>query len=166
MGFEAFRAELRGGRATYSEAEEVVRTLPHARPDLNALETRGSSFYLIDDGQHIIEIEVLDDPVRLSCRFTLCHPPSVDRVYLDLVRELLARLGMQARICDDVRPEDSRPFSLAEFHDFAAITQCSIAGRRAEWIEGFGDETMAASMEEVYRRVILPRCQPVTDQTS
>lgn len=164
MGFEAFRVELRGGRAKYGEADEAVQKLPHTKPDQHSVPMQGSTFYVIDDGQHAIELELMDSPVRLSCRFTLCHPPSVDSVFLGLVRELMIRLGMEAKICDDVRPEHSRSFSLHEFAEFSAITSRSIAARRTEWIAAFGDDPMAARTNEVYQRIILPRCQPGIEQ--
>lgn len=164
MGFEAFRVELRGGRAGLSEADEVVRMLAHIKPDPDAVAMRGSTYYLLDDGRHAIEIELTDSPVRLSCRFTLCHPPSVVPAFLNLVRELMARLGMDARICDDVRPEHSHLFSLEQFDEFSAAAAHYIATRRAEWVAAFGDEPLAATTNEVYRRIILPRCQPGVEQ--
>jgi hypothetical protein len=164
MGFEAFRVELRGGKANYGEAAEAVRKLPHIHPDRHSLSIPGSTYYLYQDGQHTIELALLDAPVRLSCRFTLCHPASVDDVFLGLVRDLLTRLGMEAKICDDVRPEDSRSFSLNEFAEFAAAAVRYIAARRAEWIAAFGAEPIAATTSEVYERVILPRCQPGVGQ--
>jgi hypothetical protein len=164
VGFEAFRVELRGGRATYGEVDEAVRRLPHIEPDRHSVPTQGSTFYVMDEGQHAIELELMDSPVRLSCRFTLCHPPSVDAVFLGLVRELMIRLGMGAKICDDVRPEHSRAFSLNEFAEFSAITSRYIAARRAEWIAAFGDQPLAATTNEVYQRIILPRCQPGIEQ--
>ena len=42
MGFETFRVELRGGAATYAQAEETVRQLPHARPDHDSIASLGS----------------------------------------------------------------------------------------------------------------------------
>ena len=76
----------------------------------------------------------------------------------------MIRLGMEAKICDDVRPEHSRSFSPSEFEGFSAITCRYIAARRAEWTEAFGDEPMAATTNEVYQRIILPRCQPGIQQ--
>src|SRR5436309_2373439 len=157
MGFEAFRVELRGGGAMWPEAHEVIRNLPCIKPDQQSVPMQGSAFYVIDDGQHAIELELLDSPVRVSCRFTLCHPPSVDSAFLGLVRELMLRLGMQVKICDDVRPEHARSFALAEFPDFEVITKHYIAARRAEWIAAFGDRPMAATTNEVYQRIILPQ---------
>src|SRR5207244_4411412 len=159
MGFESFRVELRGGRATYAEADRVIREFPNVRPESNSIPLAGSTFYVLDDGQHKLELELMDSPVRLSCRFTLCHPPSVDLAFLGLVRELMLRLGMEAKICDDVQPAHARSFSLAEFPGFLAITRHYIAPRRSEWIAAFGDQPMAATTNEVYRRIILPQCQ-------
>jgi hypothetical protein len=56
-----------------------------------------------------------DAPVRVSCRFTLCHPAAVDAAFLRLAHDLMGRLGMEADIFDYVRPEDARSFSLNEF---------------------------------------------------
>jgi len=165
MGFESFRVELRGGRANYAEAKETIRKHPHVKLDQQSPPVKGSTFYVVDDGRHLIETELKDVPVRISCRFTLCHPPTVDSVFLNLVRELMTRLGMEAWICDDVRPEDAHPFSLAHYAEFSSAAFRSIAARRTEWIAAFGDEQMAATTNEVHERIILPRCQPVAAWT-
>ena len=108
MGFEHFQVVLRGGRSKYGEADEAVRKLPHLKPDEHSVPIKGSTFYVMDDGRHAIELELMDAPVQLSCRFTLCHPPSVDLAFLGLLRELMLRLGMEVEICDDVHPAHSR----------------------------------------------------------
>lgn len=164
MGFEAYRVELRGGGARYKEADAAIRNLSHIKPDPHAIPLQGSTFYIREDGQHVIELELMDSPVRISCRFTLCHPSSVDSAFLDLVRELMLRLGMEAKICEDVRPEQTHFFPLAEFAEFSEITLRSIAARRAEWIGAFGNQPLAATTNEVFERVILPRCQPGIEQ--
>lgn len=161
MGFESFRVELRGGWANCLEANETIRNQPHVRRDEQSLPTKGSTYFVIDDGRHVIEVEVKDAPVRISCRFALCHPPSVDSVFLDLVRQLMLQLGMETWICDEVQPEDAHPFSLTQYAEFSSATLRSIAARRTEWIAAFGMEQMAATTNQVYERIILPRCQPV-----
>jgi hypothetical protein len=166
MGFEAFRVELRGGRANYEDAVAAIRRLPGSKPDPDSIPLKGSAFHVVDDGRHVIEIELMDAPVRFSCRFTLCHPPSVDGAFLEIQRELMSNLGMEATIRDDVRPEHSRSFALAEFEDFSAICSRYIADRRAEWIAAFGNEQIAAGTNEVYQRIILPHCQPGVEQST
>lgn len=164
MGFEVFRVELRGGQAKYADVDETVRQVPHAHPDHGSIPTQGSRYYLIEDGQHVIEVEVMDAPVKVSCRFTLCHPASIDLCFLGVLQGLMRRLGMDATLCDAIQPAHARSFSFAEWPDFVAITRHSIAARRAEWIAAFGKESLAATTNEVYERVILPRCQPVVEQ--
>ena len=164
MGFEAFRVELRGGPADCRNANRAVQQLLHTHPDHNSIPTKGSTYYLIEDGKHVIEIEVKDAPVRVSCRFTLCQPASVDLVFLGVLRELMGSLGLNATICDDVHPTHSRFFSLHEFPDFQAVARHYIEARRAEWIAAFGTETLAATTNEVYERIIFPRCRPGVEQ--
>ncbi len=165
MGFESFRVELRGGPTSYSEANETIRKQPHVRLDEQSPATKRSTYYVRDDGRHILEVEVKDAPVRISCRFTLCHPSSIDSVFLGRVRGLMVLLGMEVWICDDVRPEDAHSFSLAHYAEFSSAALRSIAARRAEWIAAFGTEQMAATTNQVYERIILPRCQPVAAWT-
>lgn len=157
MGFESFRVELCGGRAGPEEVTEAVRQLPHARPDPDSLPMGGSTYFLIDDSRHVIEVEVTGPPVKVSCRFTLCHPPTVDAAFLSLVRELMDRLGMKARACDDAGPEGSRWFGLGAFAELAAVIARRVAARRAEWVAAFGDAPLAATTNEAHQRVILPR---------
>lgn len=165
MGFEAFRVELGGGRASREEAAEAIQRLPDSKPDPQSIPLKGSTFHVVADGRHVIEIELMDSPVRISCRFTLCHPPSVDAAFLGILREMMSNLGMEATIRDDVCPEHSRSFALAEFEEFSAICSRYIADRRAEWIAAFGNEQIAAGTSEVYQRIILPHCQPGIEQS-
>lgn len=164
MGFESFRVELRGGQATRLEADDALRKLPHVTLDSKSILTQGSTCYIMNDGAHVIEIEVLEAPVRLSCRFTLCHASSVDSAFLSLLRTLMAILGMEARICDDVRPEHAQSYSFANFAEFSAACSKYIAARRREWIEAFGPAQFAATTNEVHERIIVPQCQAGVEQ--
>ncbi len=161
MGFESFRVELRGGSATYRETEETIRKIPHVKLDPQSLAMKGSMYSVVGDRQHVLEVELRDVPLRLSCRFTLCHPPSVDSVFLRLLHDLMLRFGMEVKIGDDVRPEHTHLFSLADYAELSFVTLHYIAERRAEWIAAFGGEQMAATTNEVHERIILPRCQPL-----
>ena len=82
-------------------------------------------------------------------------------MFLGLVRDLMTHLGMEARICDDVRAEHSQGFSVTRFSEFAEIVLHYVTTRRAEWIANFGPEQFPAKTHEVYERIILPRCDPV-----
>jgi hypothetical protein len=164
MGFESFQVRLRGGWANYLEADETVRKLPHIKFDRESALMPGATYYLRDDGRHVIEIEVSGEPVRISCRFMLCHPPSVDSAFLGFVHDLMVRLGMEAEICDDVRPEHAHSFSLADYAEFSTLSSHYISARRTEWIAAFGTKQIPATTSEVYKELILPLCQPVHEQ--
>ncbi len=160
MGFESFRVALSGEKTTYQEADLAIRRIPHVGYDQDCGLMEGSSFYLLDDGRHKIEMELMDEPVYLSCRFTLCHPPSVDSAFLDLIRELMATLKMDLTICEDADPQRQHPFPLERFAEASAIILDCIAARRAEWIMMCGTEHLAATTKEAFQQIIIPRCVP------
>ena len=56
MGFESFLVRLRGGSATFSQADDYVRRLPDAKPDADVSRTSGSTYYKVEDENHVIEL--------------------------------------------------------------------------------------------------------------
>ena len=118
------------------------------------------SYYLFEDGRHVVELHLFITPEILSCRFALCHPDTIDSAFIGLLHRLVIATGMEVTIREDVRPEHEYPFPLAEFPALTACLPEYIAARRAEWVAAFGDERMAVSTNECYRRIILPLCQP------
>ena len=158
MGFESFRVGVSGGSAAFDETDALVRGLPHARPDPGALHLGGrATYYVVSDGRHVIELEVSDDPARVSCRFTLSHPASVDVVFVGVVRQLLDRLGTGAVAVGGA----GRRYGADDFPAFAEVTLACIARRRAEWVAMFGPETFAGTTPQVFEHTILPHCVPV-----
>ena len=161
MGFESFQIELSGGKVNQARAVDLLRAYPNVRLDPNGIPLTGSTYFVMNDGLHVVEIEIKDySPLRVSCRFMLCHPPSIDVAFLSFVRGLMVALQMDATIRDDVSPVQSGPYSLAQFAEFSAAATRCIAKRRNEWIAQFGTEQLAASSKDVYEKIILPQCQP------
>lgn len=160
MGFESFRVELRGGSRTHLEVNQTISEFEQVTRDRDAVATPESVFFILNDGKHVIEIESIDAPVKISCRFTLCHPPAMDAFFLGFMRHLMTILDMEARICDDVPKEDSRFFPIGDFSSFSAAATRCIASRRREWVSAFGPKQMAATTNEAHARMILPHCQP------
>lgn len=74
----------------------------------------------------------------------------------------MTHLGMDVRICEDVRPEHSQWFPVDRFPEFTQVVPCCLATRRAEWLANFGTAQFPAKTHEVYERIILPRCKPIT----
>lgn len=169
MGFESFRVELQSEDFSASDVNRTIQNLPHIHVDPNYPPnyplTKGSLCYRFDDGGHVIELEVTNYKI-ISCRFTLCHPTTIDDVFLALIRELMSQLKMTVRMCDGVLPEHIREFTLDEFQDFTGIVRHFIAKNRSGWIGMFGAETIVASTREVYEKVILPLCVPYNRESS
>jgi hypothetical protein len=164
MGMEVFLVELHGGNARYEAANEIVRSVSNVKPDPDGGWFPGSTYYVFRDAKHTIEMELADAPVKLMCRFTLCHPPSVDTVFLTLVRELMERLGMEVKIREHIRPEHQHSFSVDEFAEFSTIVRGYMAICRAGWIATFGDRQLGASSKEQFEEIILPMCRPQIEQ--
>ncbi len=158
MGFESFQVVLHGGTATPHQVLDTVRRLPHARPDPEAIPTHGSTYFTIEDGSHVLELEVVESPLRISCRFTLCHPPTVELALAGVVQELMTRLGMKVSLLDD----DLQWFSITQFAEFTELLHRSVSVARVEWIAQFGPMPCAARTREAFERYILPRCEPAT----
>ncbi len=155
MGFESFRVELRGDNKTVDATRNALCRLDHITIDPHNLTPAYSSCFLFRDGTHVIELEVSGDSApRVSCRFTLAHPPSVDAAFLALVKRLMDLLDMEATVCDRVPPELNHPFGIAAFDEFAAVVSRCISQRRGEWIRAFGTEQLAGTESDVHERII------------
>ncbi len=163
MGFESFLVRLSGGNASFSQIETTLQQLEHVVPQDQSLSQEGESHYRFDDGNHIIEIEILDRPSSISCRFTLCHPKSIDRCFLNLVKVLIQRLSLQAEMCDAHDPNRSHIYGPDEFGEFEQATLRCIDCERRLWISMMGPDTAAATTAQAFERFILPRCEPVVN---
>jgi hypothetical protein len=162
MGFESFGVTLEGGTATADEARNLIDSLEGVSRDEGF--TTGSTYFLQRGVGHAIEMQMMHKPVWVSCRFTLCHPPSVDSAFLALVRQLIEKLKMQVMIRDDVIPEHAEPYSLDRFDEFSAACLHYIALRRREWKQMFGNRQLAATTAEAHQHIILPHCIPGVDK--
>ena len=124
-------------------------------PDTNAMKTSGSDYYIVDDGTHKIELEVTESRGRISCRFTLCHPPTIDAAFIGLIRELVERMDLRARICSDGA---RRWYSVDDFGEFVRAATGFISKERRAFIAQCGPVQLAATTAEAYERIILPQC--------
>jgi hypothetical protein len=160
MGFEVFRVELRGD-APAELGREAIRALPGVTDDPDGGFLPGEYFRVRHD-RHVIELHLSEHPPSLSVRFPLANPPSVDEVFMAVVRHLMTHAGLRARVLDDDVPEEhAGGFTLDQFDQFAAHARRCIAAERRVWVTMFGPNTHAGSTAEVFRDVILPRCEPV-----
>lgn len=161
MGFESFQVRWNPSRSTANEIDSHLRSLAEITNDVDALRVGDSRYYLWNDGRHVVEIEWSDSSASLSARFMLCNPESITDAYAEFLLQLQRRFGGGLAICD-ARPADrSREFGPGESNEFRDTLRESIAARRAEWVRDFGPRTLAANSRDVYREIILPKCEPV-----
>ncbi len=164
MGFESFQIKLKGGSRTADDAIQAIAGLENILPDKESAWMRGEHYFLFKDGRHAIEMEVMDAPPRISCRFTLCHPPSVDAAFFELARRIMEMLDMQVTIRDDVRPEHEVPFPRERFDDFTNAASEYIGARRREWHAAFGDRELGATTNEACEQIIFAHCVSTADK--
>ena len=162
MGFESFQVELRGGTHAVAEVATIIKGLPGVRPDPQPPMVPGSRCFLAEDGPHVVELEVTGPAPRVSCRFTLCHPASVDGVFFGILRWLMPRLGMQASIGGEAG--QTQTFGPDRAEQLGEAASGLIAARRSEWARAFGAETLGATTAQAHERFILPKCRPSTKQ--
>ena len=158
MGLESFQVTLFNGSTAAQTVINAVRERPGVVPDMDSISLPGSNYFLMRDSKHVIEIEVTNNPVTVSCRFTLCHPPTVDAVFLHLIVGLMTQLEMYVQFADDSDPNSQNVYSLESLAEFRIALQSAIAARRVEWRSVFGSQQFAAQTNEVHERVILAQC--------
>ncbi len=156
MGFESFNVRLLENQASFSEAVDAIMDIENAAREEDAEFTTTEKCFLIRGDDHAIELEVMGEPASISCRFTLCHPATIDDAFLAHMRDLMEKLDMRVKICDDVTPEHEHAYSLERFDDFASACRHYIAVRRREWQAMFGEETIAATTVEAHEHIIMP----------
>jgi hypothetical protein len=163
MGFESFQVRWKPSLSTAIEIDSYLRSLPEITIDVDAIRVGDSRYYLWNDGRHVVEIEwgSGSSPASLSARFMLCNPESITDAYTEFLIQVQRRFGGRLEICDTVPSDRSREFGPGESNEFRDALRESIAVRRAEWIRDFGPRTLAANSRDVYREIILPKCEPV-----
>jgi hypothetical protein len=159
MGAEDFLVVVEGESSDFAKVRHILSAILGAQevPETEGLV--GETHFLYEDGQHKIEIEVSEEPstgsIRLSCRFSLCHPESVIPVFGKLVKNIAGRMGLPVKIADEVPEGDSDSFFPPKFPRFDDILPRAIAMKRRYWVADFGAERASLTCSEAVRRFIL-----------
>jgi hypothetical protein len=162
MGFESFQVRLQNPQLNEAAISDLLDSFPQIMIDQDALIIGNSLYFVWNDGKHVIEIELDQNPAQLSARFMLCNPESVSMVYAELLLQLQRQVGGDLVICDPVPPNRPHEFTRENPEEFRDVLYQSIATRRAEWVKQFGPRVLAAKSRDAYREFIIPACTPVT----
>jgi hypothetical protein len=162
MGFESFQVWLRTPQKNPADIEALLLSLPEISIDHETYRWSDSRYFLWNDGQHIVEIELDIDPVQLSTRFMLCNPETVTQAYAKFLMCLLHKIGGKLEFVGPGPSAPLRAFTCENLSDFPEVLRASIAPQRAGWVAMCGPRVMPANSRIAFEEFILPLCTPVS----
>jgi hypothetical protein len=157
MGVEDFRVRLSGALDKSISVIDHLLRIPGMRRDEELQSIDGCYLMFRDDG-HLIELEV--DETEISCRFALCHAPTVDSIFARLLRQIATPLRWKISILDHLPPDVPWDFYPPAYEGLEGALSIAIASRRDEWKRLFGSVEAGVSTSEAIDRFILPLCDP------
>lgn len=165
MGIESFRVELTGTKLPASEVVKSLLEVEGIAWDEQGTFLPHQKCFLVRRHNMVVELEMSEQPVVLSCRITLCHPRSADDVFIQLIRELMAHLAMIIVTCVDGLTPDSASI-IEDLSELEKTFRQAIARKRAVWKRQFGEVESAYTEAEVYQHIIIPQCNPQVKTTT
>jgi hypothetical protein len=157
MGVESYLLRLTGQQDVKAIGNYLTSALG-AHPDSTQSAPSGSDqHFVIRDGRHVIEFELAQRGRfgQLSVRFAICHPASLDDVFVSIVASLMAQLQMTATICEVLPAGTPSEYDATEVTEFAANCRWSIDSARKEWHRAFGPEEAGVSVSDACRKYYL-----------
>jgi hypothetical protein len=161
MGAESYLLRLRGQQSDLPSVVSYCRSSFGVMPDLQQFALSDAySYYVFRDALHVIEFEFYQSvgSYEISIRFALCHPSSVDQVFLAHALALMKQFNLTATICEELPEGEPREYTAADYDRFAANCSWSIARSRAYWRQMFGSEEAGLSVSDAVRAYVLPKC--------
>ena len=155
MGQECYLLRLHGKRSDAPEVAEYIQQRFGATPDPTQPPLSAAySHFVFRDGLHVIEYEFYQasDSCGVSMRFALCHPPSVDPIFLAQACDLVSHFGLDATICEELPAGAPRVYAAADLDRFAANGAWSIAQSRGYWRQMFGPDEAGLSVRDARGR--------------
>lgn len=154
MGVESYLSRLTGQQDVNTIGNYLISFLS-AQPDSTQSAPSGSDqHFVFRDGRHVIEFELTQRGRfgQLSVRFAICHPASVDDVFVSIVTSLMAQLQMTATICEALPAGTPSEYGATEVTKFAANCRWSIESARKEWRRAFGPEEAGLSVSDACQK--------------
>jgi hypothetical protein len=154
MGVESYLVRLTGQQNVKTIGNYLLSVIG-AQPDPTQSVPSGSDqHFVIRDGRHVIEFELAQRGRfgQLSVRFAICHPASVDDVFVSIITSLIAQLRMTATICEFLPAGTPSQYGANEAAGFAVNCRWSIDYARKEWRRAFGSEEAGVSVADSCRK--------------
>jgi hypothetical protein len=138
-----------------------MKDCPHVSCADNAedpSQLHGERRFLYNDGEHILEIQVAPEYGRpssayTSIRFALCHPDTVDDIFISFVLRTAKALGLTIEIKEDL-PANYQVFEFSppSYNSFQIVAEAGITNKRKYWVADFGPQTATLGCAEAMRR--------------
>ncbi len=161
MGVEDFQTVLicDNDRHDFITIVEAIKSMPKASTDKKSKRLSEEEYFLVEDDDHLIEVEISDNKkkklVKVSCRFALCLPNSIDNIFCKFIREIGQQFKMIIKILDDVPKGFSDIFNPSEYVGLEDSLKKAIQIKRDYWIQDFGSETANLRPSDALRRFVL-----------
>lgn len=116
--------------------------------------------FIYNDTKHIIEIQLSGYKTELDLyfQFSLCHPLSIDKKFIDFTKSIGNNLNLKIEIMESYQGEKCI-FCPPEYTGYAEILQEAIKVKRGYWITDFGEETAVVTCSEAIMKYVLPKCK-------
>ena len=103
------------------------------------------AYFVYQDDSHLIEFEVRDSDgkFKVSLRFALCNPDTVDDVFLQLINSFSSQFSLDLIVKDIIDNENS------------VGIKGSILYKRALWKKDFGEKVEALSCDQAIDKYVL-----------
>ena len=163
MGMESYLVRLSGDSSELGSIVPFVECELGLVVDSEPYSAHGERYYSYRDGRHVIEFELStrESRLQISARFALCNPPTVDRVFIGLLTQLLERFALTAILGDASDPRKVVEHTSATLEAFASHCREEIGVEREHWRAMFGSKEAGISVSEALRTFVMPHCEPV-----
>ena len=154
MGWESFQIILK----TQIPLNNIINIINSISGVLN-----NSSFTLANEQysqyrkkSHIIEIKVEESFIasQISCRFALCHPISIDEIFIDFIKKMAQSFSLdtEIEIVDEVPNNLPEKFIASKMDGFEKAVKKAISVKRKYWISDFGAEQATLTTSEALEK--------------
>lgn len=157
MGVEAILVCFPDYTGTPEQLESSLSQLISVTRNPNSAMTSQTMCWVLDDGNHKLEVEQKLNYSGFSLRFALCNPSSIDCVFIRIIKTIIRTHELGLRFCEDCDEVPEWLSSIEMIDQYEAAIQNCIDMRRALWQTEFGKEELAATCAEACRHFILPR---------
>ena len=158
MGAEAFQVML-WSAVPMQNAEQVVggRAGVHRHTVVNPMSD--ARYFLYEDSEHVVELLLRpdDEGSRISMRFALCHPDSIEETFARLVLDIATDLHADFAILDTVNDEEPEELDWTQGDTFRQALGPAIRFKRTYWQRAFGVDRARLTCSQAVMELMVNR---------